>query len=156
MIEQAEKRGDITKNTTIIESSSGNTAIAIAMVAAMKGYHFKPVVDVKMPQGKLDLLRIFGADVELVGDPTIPPDEQDMTQLKKDRRATVARLVEELGENAYSPNQVGDAPPHAREARGAPQRAHDAPWPELATRSRAARPRGTASACGARARMHAC
>jgi cysteine synthase len=37
MIEQAEKRGDITKDTVIIESSSGNTAIAIAMVAAMKG-----------------------------------------------------------------------------------------------------------------------
>lgn len=108
MIEQAEKRGDITKNTTIIESSSGNTAIAIAMVAAMKGYHFKPVVDVKMPQGKLDLLRIFGADVELVGDPTIPPEEQDMTQLKKDRRATVARLLDELGKNAYSPNQYAN------------------------------------------------
>ena len=65
MIEQAEKRGDINKDTVIIESSSGNTAIAIAMVSAMKGYHFKPVVDVKMPQGKLDLLRIFGADVQV-------------------------------------------------------------------------------------------
>jgi hypothetical protein len=35
-----------------------------------------------MPQGKLDLLRIFGADVQLVGDPTVPPDEQNMTELK--------------------------------------------------------------------------
>lgn len=69
MIEQAEKRGDINKDTVIIESSSGNTAIAIAMVSAMKGYHFKPVVDVKMPQGKLDLLRIFGADVQCVSGP---------------------------------------------------------------------------------------
>jgi len=108
MIEQAEKRGDITKDTVIIESSSGNTAIAIAMVAAMKGYHFKPVVDVKMPQGKLDLLRIFGADVQLVGDPTIPPDEQNMVELKKNRRATVARLVDELGDKAYSPNQYAN------------------------------------------------
>ena len=108
MIEQAEKRGDITKDTVIIESSSGNTAIAIAMVAAMKGYHFKPVVDIKMPQGKLDLLRIFGADVQLVGDPTIPPDEQNMVELKKERRATVARLVEDLGSRAYSPNQYAN------------------------------------------------
>ena len=108
MIEQAEKRGDITKDTVIIESSSGNTAIAIAMVSAMKGYHFKPVVDVKMPQGKLDLLRIFGADVQLVGDPTIPADEQNMVELKKERRNTVARLVEELGDRAYSPNQYAN------------------------------------------------
>lgn len=54
MIEQAEKRGDIGPDTVIIESSSGNTAIAIAMVAAMKGYTFKPVVDVKMPQAKCE------------------------------------------------------------------------------------------------------
>ena len=108
MIEQAEARGDITKDTVIIESSSGNTAIAIAMVAAMKGYHFKPVVDVKMPQGKLDLLRIFGADVQLVGDPTIPPDEQNMVELKKARRATVASLCDELGSRAYSPNQYAN------------------------------------------------
>ncbi len=50
MIEQAELRGDIKPDTVIIESSSGNTAIAIAMVAAMKGYTFRPVVDIKMPQ----------------------------------------------------------------------------------------------------------
>ena len=108
MLEQAERRGDIKPGTVIIESSSGNTAIAMAMVSAMKGYHFKPVVDIKMPQGKLDLLRVFGADVELVGDPNIPPDEQDMVQLKKDRRATVARLVAELGDRAYSPNQYAN------------------------------------------------
>jgi len=108
MLEQAERRGDIKPGTVIIESSSGNTAIAMAMVSAMKGYHFKPVVDIKMPQGKLDLLRVFGADVELVGDPNIPPEEQDMVQLKKDRRATVARLVAELGDRAYSPNQYAN------------------------------------------------
>ena len=77
MIEQAELRGEIRPgHTTLVESSSGNTAIAIAMVAAIKGYHFMPVVDIKMPKGKLDLLRIFGADVQQVGDPTIPPEEQ--------------------------------------------------------------------------------
>jgi len=108
MIEQAEARGDIGPNTSIIESSSGNTAIAIAMVAAIKGYHFMPVVDVKMPKGKLDLLRIFGADVQLVGDPNIPPEEQSMVELKIERRATVERLVNELGKNAFSPNQYAN------------------------------------------------
>ena len=103
MIEQAERRGEIRPDTTIIESSSGNTAIAIAMVAAIKGYHFMPVVDVKMPQAKLDVLRVFGADVQLVGDPSIPPEEQNMVQLKIDRRATVARLVEELGDKIILP-----------------------------------------------------
>ena len=105
MLHEAELRGDINPNTVIVESSSGNTAIAMAMVSAMKGYRFKPVVDVKMPQAKLDLLRVFGAEVELVGDPNVPPDEQDMVELKKERRATVQRLVRELGSDAYSPNQ---------------------------------------------------
>jgi threonine synthase len=53
MLEEAEKRGDIGPGSVIIESSSGNTAIALAMVCSMKGYTFKPVVDVKMPQGKV-------------------------------------------------------------------------------------------------------
>ena len=108
MLEEAEKRGDIGPGTVIIESSSGNTAIALALISAMKGYHFMPVVDIKMPQGKLDLLRVFGADVQLVGDPSIPPDEQNMTQLKIERRATVERLVNELGDKAYSPNQYAN------------------------------------------------
>lgn len=107
MIEEAEKRGDIGPGTMIVESSSGNTAIAMSILCAMKGYHFKPVVDIKMPQGKLDLLRIFGADVELVGNPNIPPEEQDMTQLKIDRRATVQRLLDE-NPNAYSCNQYAN------------------------------------------------
>ena len=108
MIEQAELRNDIGPGTVIVESSSGNTAIAMAMVSAMKGYRFKPVVDVKMPQAKLDLLRVFGAEVELVGDPNVPPDEQDMVELKKERRATVQRLLHELGERGYSPNQYAN------------------------------------------------
>ena len=136
MIEQAELRGDIKPDTVIIESSSGNTAIAIAMVAAMKGYTFRPVVDIKMPQvrrahtqpipphapnpppfrpppfgpfqAKLDLLRAFGAEVELVGDQSIPPEEQSMTLLKIERRATVQRLCDELGDRAYSPNQYAN------------------------------------------------
>lgn len=108
MLHQAELRGDIGPDTVIVESSSGNTAIAMAMVSAMKGYRFKPVVDVKMPQGKLDLLRVFGAEVVVVGDPNVPPEEQDMTELKKERRATVARLVSELGERGYSANQYAN------------------------------------------------
>ena len=50
MLEQAERRGEIGPDTVIVESSSGDTAIAMAMVSAMKGYRFKPVVDIKMPQ----------------------------------------------------------------------------------------------------------
>ena len=108
MLEQAEKRGYIGPGTVIVESSSGNTAIAMAMVSAMKGYRFKPVVDVKMPQAKLDLLRVFGAEVEIVGDPRVPPEEQDMVELKKGRRATVERLLLELGDNGFSPNQYAN------------------------------------------------
>ena len=45
MIEEAEKSGQLKPGGTIIESSSGNTAIGLAIASAIKGYHFIAVVD---------------------------------------------------------------------------------------------------------------
>ena len=47
MLEQAERRGEIGPDTVIVESSSGDTAIAMAMVSAMKGYRFKPMFETR-------------------------------------------------------------------------------------------------------------
>lgn len=85
MLEQAERRGVLKPGMRIIESSSGNTAIAMAMAAAVKGYQFQPVVDARMPSAKLDLLRIYGANPIVVGN---SPDE-DMSTLKIERRRLV-------------------------------------------------------------------
>ena len=49
MIYQAEQRGDIKPGDTLIEATSGNTGIALAMVAAMRGYPMTLLKSVKMP-----------------------------------------------------------------------------------------------------------
>ena len=69
----------------IVESSSGNTAIAIAMACAVKGYEFQPVVDVLMPAAKLNILRVYGAKPIVVGSSV----EDDMAALKIERRRVV-------------------------------------------------------------------
>jgi cysteine synthase A len=65
MIEAAENQGLLKSGMTIIESTSGNTGIGLAMVAAVKGYHLA----ITMPEGVSDertkLLKAFGAEVVL-------------------------------------------------------------------------------------------
>ena len=72
----------------IVESSSGNTAIAIAMACAVKGYEFQPVVDVLMPAAKLEILRVYGAKPIVVGSGEIDYGD-DMAALKIERRRVV-------------------------------------------------------------------
>lgn len=88
MLERAEARGELKPGMRITESSSGNTAVALAMACSVKGYSFEPVVDIKMPVDKLNLLKVFGATPKIVGK---SPDE-DMAALKIERRELVNRL----------------------------------------------------------------
>lgn len=68
MIEQAEKRGDLKPGGTIIESSSGNTATGLAIVAAVKGYKFIAVVDHHASEDKIKIIKAYGGKIEMVGD----------------------------------------------------------------------------------------
>jgi len=63
MIEQAEKSGRLKKGYTIIDASSGNQGIAIAMVGAAKGYKVIITTTQKCSQEKLQTLKAFGAEV---------------------------------------------------------------------------------------------
>ncbi len=63
MIEEAEKRGELKPGGTIIEATSGNTGLGIALVAAVKGYKCIFVMPEKISKEKQELLRAHGAQV---------------------------------------------------------------------------------------------
>jgi cysteine synthase B len=65
MLEKAEKNGSLTVNKTIIEASSGNTGIALAMLGAAKGYQVEIVMPENASAERIAILRAYGANVVL-------------------------------------------------------------------------------------------
>ena len=63
MVEDAERKGLLKPGGTIVEATSGNTGIGLAMVAAAKGYRVKLVVLKSASEERIDLLRAYGAEV---------------------------------------------------------------------------------------------
>ena len=66
MIEQAEARGEIKLGDTLIEATSGNTGIALAMAAAMRGYKMILVMPEHLSIERRQTMRAFGAELQLV------------------------------------------------------------------------------------------
>jgi cysteine synthase len=65
MIEQAERSGELTRDKTILEATSGNTGIALAWLGRQKGYKVTIVMPDSMSQERRQLLKIFGAELIL-------------------------------------------------------------------------------------------
>jgi cystathionine beta-synthase len=113
MIEEAEKRGDITPGDTLVEATAGNTGIGLALVAAQKGYKLILILPDKMSQEKIFNLRAMGAEVILTRSDVgkgHPEYYQDVGE----------RLAQERG--AYFINQFGNPDnPLAHELTTAPE-----------------------------------
>ena len=101
MIDEAERTGKLRPGGTIVEPTSGNTGVGLALAAAIKGYKMIFVVPDKVAPEKIALLRAFGADVVIC--PTaVEPDSPESYYLVSDR------LAEEIP-GAYKPDQYSNA-----------------------------------------------
>ncbi len=69
MLTEAFHRGDIRRGSTIIESSSGNLGVGLAQACAVLGLDFICVIDPKTNQQNINILKAYGAKVELVAEP---------------------------------------------------------------------------------------
>ncbi|MGE5123927.1 MAG: cystathionine beta-synthase [Acidobacteriaceae bacterium] len=74
IIEEAERNGRLKPGGTVVEATSGNTGLGLAMVCAKKGYKAIFVLPDKMSQEKVQLLRAFGARV-IITPTEVPPDD---------------------------------------------------------------------------------
>lgn len=76
IIERAEREGHLKHGGTIVEGTSGNTGIALAIIAALRGYKCIFTMPDKMSQEKVRLLKAFGAEV-IITPTAVPPDHPD-------------------------------------------------------------------------------
>lgn len=83
MIEAHERAGTLKPGGTIVEATSGNTGVGLAIAAALKGYPCIFTMPDKMSQEKVRLLKAFGADV-IITPTAVPPDHpQNYVQMAK-------------------------------------------------------------------------
>ena len=76
MIEDAERKGLLKPGGTIIEATSGNTGMGLALAAAVKGYRCIFVINDKQSKEKVDILRAVGAEVVVTPTNVEPEDPQ--------------------------------------------------------------------------------
>jgi cystathionine beta-synthase len=100
MVEAAEASGELQPGGTIVEPTSGNTGVGLAIVAQAKGYHCVFVVPDKVSEDKRNVLKAYGCEV-VVCPTAVEPDHPDSYYSVSDR------LVSEI-EGAWKPNQYAN------------------------------------------------
>src|SRR5581483_11234103 len=101
IIERAEREGKLKPGGTIVEGTSGNTGVGLAIAAAIKGYKCIFTMPDKMSQEKVRLLKAFGAEV-IVTPTAVPPDHPD-------NYVMVAKRIASETPNAILANQFYNA-----------------------------------------------
>ncbi len=115
MVERAEQSGALRPGGTIVEPTSGNTGVGLAMVGQLKGYDTIFVTPDKVGEEKRDVLRAYGAEV-VVTATAVAPDSPDSYYGVSDR------LVREI-DGAYKPDQFSNP--------GAPESHFETTGPEI-------------------------
>ncbi|HOV80212.1 MAG TPA: cysteine synthase family protein [Bacillota bacterium] len=98
MIKKAEESGELSKGKTILEPTSGNTGIAIAMIGAAKGYPVKLVMPACVSVERSRILEAFGAEVILT-----PANEGTDGAIRE-----ACRIISEEPDRYYMPNQFAN------------------------------------------------
>ncbi|MCH2182587.1 MAG: pyridoxal-phosphate dependent enzyme [Mariniblastus sp.] len=101
MIDQAEQRGELKPGGTIIEGTSGNTGMGLALLAAVRGYKVIFTTTDKQSKEKVDLLKALGAEVIVCPTAVEPEDPRSYY--------SVARKLAAEIPNSYYPNQYDNA-----------------------------------------------
>ncbi|MFV0306811.1 MAG: pyridoxal-phosphate dependent enzyme [Desertimonas sp.] len=113
MILEAERDGRLRPGGTIVEPTSGNTGVGLAIVAAQRGYRCVFVMTDKVAPEKISLLKAYGADVVVCPVAVAPDDPQSYYSVAE-------QLTEELA--AFRPNQYANpANPRAHELTTGPE-----------------------------------
>jgi cystathionine beta-synthase len=97
MIDEAERKGLLKPGGTIIEGTSGNTGMGLALVAVTRGYKVVFTINDKQSREKIDLLKAFGAEVIVCPTAVEPEDPRSYYSVAK-------KLAKEIP-NSYYPNQ---------------------------------------------------
>ncbi len=97
MIDDAERRGLLKPGGTIVEGTSGNTGMGLALVAAVRGYKAIFTMTDKQSKEKVDLLKALGAEV-IVCPTAVPPDDP------RSYHSVAKKLAQDIP-GAYHPNQ---------------------------------------------------
>ncbi len=85
MIRRAEERGEITPGDTLIEATSGNTGIALAMAAAIRGYRMVLIMPEHMTQERRASMRAYGAELVLVSEDGGMEEARDRAMAMQER-----------------------------------------------------------------------
>jgi len=89
MITEAELRGEISPGDTLIEATSGNTGISLAMIAAIRGYKIVLVMQENLSQERRDAMTAYGAELILVSEEQGMEGARDLAnQMSEDKKGT--------------------------------------------------------------------